>query len=114
MKRCVACLLLIVFSTTLAAAQTPEQSTGQPPTFLEGVKVTIQKYLGRRYVWGATGIKSFDCSGSIWRVMYENGVLLKRTTARKLYMMLPAVPKEEQWNFGTLIFFDDLTHVGIV
>ena len=29
-------------------------------------------------------------------------------------MMLQPVPKEEQWNFGTLIFFDDLTHVGIV
>jgi cell wall-associated NlpC family hydrolase len=117
MKRILACLLLFVFVSTFAVAQSGQDPAGAAPdqrNFMEGVKSTIEKYLGRRYVWGATGIKSFDCSGFIWRVMYENGILIKRTTARKLYMMLPPVPKEEQWNFGTLIFFDDLTHVGIV
>ena len=46
--------------------------------------------------------------------MYENGILTKRTTARKLYMMLPPVPESERWKFGTIVFFDDLKHVGIV
>ena len=45
---------------------------------------------------------------------YVDGVLVKRTTARKFYMMLKPVSKEDQWNFGTLVFFDDLKHVGIV
>ena len=83
-------------------------------SFAESVKSTIEKHLGRPYVWGASGIKSFDCSGFIWRVMTENGILLKRTTARKFYMMLKPVPKEQQWDFGTLVVFDDLKHVGIV
>ena len=83
-------------------------------SFVESVKSTIEKHLGRPYVWGASGIKSFDCSGFIWRVMSENGILLKRTTARKFYMMLKPVSKEQQWDFGTLVFFDDLKHVGIV
>ena len=81
---------------------------------MQNVKSTIEKYLGRRYVWESDGLKSFDCSGFIWQVMYENGILLKRTTARKFYMMLPPVPKEEQGNFGTIVFFDNLKHVGIV
>jgi hypothetical protein len=29
-------------------------------------------------------------------------------------MMLKPAMKEEQGNFGTLVFFDDLKHVGIV
>ena len=86
----------------------------ETPNFVEGVKASIEKYLGRRYVWGSAGLKSFDCSGFIWRVMSDNGILLKRTTARKFYMMLQPVPKEEQWNFSTIVFFDNLKHVGIV
>ena len=117
MKKLPGCLLLLILAATLAAAQTvqdPASAASDQPNFLEGVKSTIGKYLGHPYVWGATGFKSFDCSGFVWRVLYENGVLMKRTTARKLYMILPVAKKEEQWNFGTLIFFDDLTHVGIV
>ena len=116
MKRTLVFLLLFVFVAAAAAQseQDPANSVPDKPGFMDGVKSTIEKYMGRRYVWGATGLKSFDCSGFVWRAMYENGILLKRTTARKFYMMLPPVPKEEQWNFGTLIFFDDLTHVGIV
>ena len=50
--------------------------------FVESIKSTIENHLGRPYVWGSSGLKSFDCSGFVWRVMYENGILLKRTTAR--------------------------------
>ena len=108
--------LCLLFATA-ALAQSEQESVSPPPeeqSFMQNLKATIEKHLGRRYVWGADGMKSFDCSGFIWRVMYENGMLLKRTTARKFYMMLPPVPKEEQWNFGTIVFFDNLKHVGIV
>ena len=46
--------------------------------------------------------------------MAENGILMKRTTARKFYMVLPAVPENEKWDFGTVVFFDNLKHVGII
>ena len=85
-----------------------------PVGFWDNLKATIQKHLGRPYVWGASGLKSFDCSGFVWRVMYENGMLTKRTTARKFYMMLPKASKEDQSSFGTLVFFDDLKHIGII
>jgi cell wall-associated NlpC family hydrolase len=117
MKRAVA--LLVVLATVAVSARaessaTSNQSTSGLVEFFSGIKTAIERNLGRPYVWGATGQKSFDCSGFIWRVMYENGILMKRTTARKFYMMLKPAAKEEQGNFGTVVFFDDLKHVGII
>ena len=108
MRRLLAALLLLACIVTPAYAQTTVTD------FLSGIKTAIERNLGRPYVWGATGLKSFDCSGFVWRVMFENGVLMKRTTARKFYMILQPVPKGEEGKFGTLVFFDDLKHVGIM
>lgn len=82
--------------------------------FWDSMQEVIRRHLGRPYVWGATGMKSFDCSGFVWRVLYENGTLIKRTTARKLYMSLPQTSKTSQWDGGNIVFFDDLKHCGIV
>jgi cell wall-associated NlpC family hydrolase len=115
MKRVVAVLLVLVCVVGTARAQSADASPNSSVSgFFSGLKAAIEKHLGRPYVWGASGMKSFDCSGFVWRVMYENGVLMKRTTARKFYMLLKPVPQEEQGKFGTLVFFDDLKHIGIV
>ena len=79
-----------------------------------GIRTAIESHLGRPYVWGASGLKSFDCSGFVWRVMQDNGILVKRTTARKYYFSLPKVAEEARWEFGNLVFFDNLKHCGIV
>ena len=42
------------------------------------------------------------------------GIFLKRTTARKLFVSLKKLPSGEKPTYGTLIFFDDLKHVGMV
>ena len=47
-------------------------------------------------------------------MLTDNGVFLKRTTARKLYMSSRALAPGEAPSFGTLVFFDDLRHVGII
>ena len=78
------------------------------------VKSTIESYLGRPYAWGTAGLKSFDCSGFIWRVWYENGVYIKRTTARKLYFSLPKPEAGAGMAAGNIVFFDNLRHCGIV
>ena len=74
----------------------------------------IRPKLGRPYVWGAAGLKAYDCSGFVWRALLDAGVLLKRTTARKLFYALPAAKGEERWQPGALVFFDRVHHVGIV
>jgi probable lipoprotein NlpC len=108
MKRILAALLIMASVSVPASAQTPVTD------FFSGIKSAIEKHLGRPYVWGATGMKSFDCSGFVWRVMHENGILMKRTTARKFYMLLKPATKEEEGRFGTVVFFDDLKHMGII
>lgn len=80
----------------------------------DGLRLVIQKHLGRPYVWGASGLKSFDCSGFVWRVMAEQGILIKRTTARKFYFCLPAAEEDDKWHFGNVVFFDNLKHCGLI
>jgi cell wall-associated NlpC family hydrolase len=92
----------------------PLQGADQSNTMWGTIQRTVEQYLGRPYVWGAVGLKSFDCSGFIWRIMADNGVIVKRTAARKLYMSLPPAPKDSSYNSGSLVFFDNLKHVGIV
>jgi peptidoglycan DL-endopeptidase CwlO len=117
MRRLLLSLTLFACLSATAGAQSP--ATTPPATtnlsdFFSGVRSAIERNLGRPYVWGAAGLKSYDCSGFVWRVLYENGIMMKRTTARKFYLMLKPASKEEQNTFGTLIFFDDLKHMGIV
>ena len=117
MKRGLMSLLILgclCLSASAQALPSPSSATSTVSDFLTGLRSAIEKNLGRPYVWGATGLKSYDCSGFVWRVMYENGIMMKRTTARKFYMMLKPASKDEQGNFGTLVFFDDLKHVGIM
>jgi len=86
----------------------------QSPDFSSKFKDVVQRHLGRPYVWGSSGLKGYDCSGFIWRVMMENGIMTKRTTARKFYMMLPKIDDSNRWKLGNMVFFDNLKHVGIV
>ncbi len=88
-------------------------SQAQAPGEAE-IRQAIERHLGRPYVWGASGIKGFDCSGFIWRVAQESGVYFKRTTARKLWFSTRPAGPLETGRFGNLLFFNDLKHVGIV
>ena len=110
-------LVLMMTASAYAAGPQPADRRGTAPpgsTGWDSIKEAIENYLGKPYVWGACGVKSFDCSGFVWRVMADNGILIKRTTARKLYMSLPRVPAGERFSSGNIVFFDDLKHCGIV
>jgi cell wall-associated NlpC family hydrolase len=90
-------------------------ASAQPPAdALTRVHDSIQRNLGKPYVWGSSGLKSFDCSGFVYRVFQQSGLYIKRTTARKYYFAMKPVAKQDEGSFGTLVFFDNLKHVGIV
>lgn len=74
----------------------------------------IDQRLGSRYRWGATGPTRFDCSGFVWSIYQATGINFERASARNLFARFEPAPVEEQFKFGTLVFFSGLTHVGVV
>ncbi|MBA2379449.1 MAG: C40 family peptidase [Blastocatellia bacterium] len=74
----------------------------------------IEARLGIRYVYGSSGPNSYDCSGFIWSVFQDAGLLFTRTSARSLWDMSTPVTGDDRFVFGTLVFMNQLGHIGIV
>lgn len=84
---------------------------GDPASVLRSA---ILKRLGIRYRFYGTDDNGYDCSGFVWRVFQDAGVDFQRVAAKSLWSQLPEATGEETKQFGTLVFFNDLHHVGIV
>jgi hypothetical protein len=74
----------------------------------------IESHLGSPYRYASTGPDCFDCSGFVWRTYQEAGLNFSRGPARSYWATFAAPSREEQYKFGTLVFFSGLSHVGIV
>ena len=74
----------------------------------------IQDRIGIPYRANGTDDRGYDCSGFVWRVYQEAGIDLKRNSAKSLWEKLPEAAENEETQFGTLVFFEGLGHVGIV
>jgi peptidoglycan endopeptidase LytE len=74
----------------------------------------IDQRLGTPYRWGATGPTRYDCSGFVWAIYQATGINFERVSAANLFARFEPVPVEEQFKFGTLVFFSGLKHVGVV
>jgi peptidoglycan endopeptidase LytE len=82
--------------------------------FDQSLLVAIQSHLGATYHFNRTGPDEFDCSGLVWRAFQDAGVIFERGPARSYWATFSAPPKNEEFKFGTLVFFNNLRHVGIV
>jgi cell wall-associated NlpC family hydrolase len=74
----------------------------------------IENRLGAPYVLGTEGPYRFDCSGFVWSVFQSAGVHFERGSARHFWSQFQPVEGDERYQFGTLVFFNNLGHVGIV
>ncbi len=74
----------------------------------------IDQRLGTPYRWGATGPNRYDCSGFVWAIFQATGINFERASARNLFARFEPAPVDEQFKFGTLVFFSNLAHVGVV
>jgi peptidoglycan endopeptidase LytE len=74
----------------------------------------IDSRLGAHYVWGAAGPRVFDCSGFVWSSFQQIGVDFTRGSARSYWARFTPAREDEKFKFGTLVFFNGLSHVGIV
>ncbi|MFN2497826.1 MAG: C40 family peptidase [Pyrinomonadaceae bacterium] len=82
--------------------------------FQQLMTAAIDQRLGARYMWGATGPSAFDCSGFVWSIFKSSGIDFERGSARTLWNRFSAPATGEQYKFGTLVFFSNLAHVGVV
>lgn len=74
----------------------------------------IMNRLGAPYRSNGTDERGYDCSGFVWSVFQEAGIDISRMSARTLWQTLPEATEEEAAQFGTLVFFKGVNHVGIV
>ena len=95
-----------------SAPVAPAISVGN--AFDKSLLTAIQSHLGADYHFNTTGPESFDCSGLVWRAFQDVGVGFQRGPARSYWATFEVPSKEEQFKFGTLVFFSNLSHVGIV
>lgn len=115
-RRIVASLAVVVLLMAPAAHlagvdQFPDESRLE---WKKRLREIIEHYLGCPYVFGCSGPKRFDCSGFVWRVMSDMGIHMKRTSARKLFLILPKAAEGEQSQLGAVVFFNRLRHCGLV
>jgi len=82
--------------------------------FDQSLLTAIQSHVGANYHFNRTGPEEFDCSGLVWRAFQDVGVNFQRGPARSYWATFEAPPKSEEFKFGTLVFFSNLSHVGIV
>ena len=97
--------ILVLLSTASANAQ-----------HLDAIKLenSIGDRLGVRYRFAGTDDAGYDCSGFVWRVFNEAGLSFERSPASVLWQLFPEAAADQKREFGTLVFFNGLSHVGIV
>ena len=95
-------------------AKAPTAKAGAKLHFEQLIFTAIDERLGAHYSRGATGPSTFDCSGFVWSTFHSAGIDFERGSARTLWRRFTAAAPEEQFKFGTLVFFSGLAHVGIV
>ena len=82
--------------------------------FNQMMMAAIDTRIGAPYVYGSSGPRVFDCSGFVWSVFQSAGVNFERGSARGFWTTFQPVSEDEKYKFGTLVFFNNLKHVGIV
>ncbi|HZS09796.1 MAG TPA: C40 family peptidase [Blastocatellia bacterium] len=74
----------------------------------------MESRIGIPYRFNGTDDSGYDCSGFVWRVFQDAGLNFARASTSDLWASLPEATEEEAGQFGTLVFFNGLSHVGIV
>lgn len=106
----------VIISEAPAAERLSSYSAhNMPATRLNQMLIAaIDTRLGAPYVYGSSGPRVFDCSGFVWSVYQSAGISFERGSARTLWSRFAPVNQDEQFKFGTLVFFSNQTHIGIV
>ena len=88
------------------------------PYIVNKIEWDAKKLLGKKYVWGATGPYSYDCSGFTQKVFRDAGIKIPRVSRDQA--KVGQYVDFEHLRKGDMVFFDThkprtgkVTHVGI-
>ena len=101
-------------STPSNAAAANNYAANQYSIFGQRLQSEMNLRLGIPYRYGSTSGASYDCSGLVWSVFQAAGIKFERSSARTYWQEFEPVYGDDQYKFGTLVFFNNLGHVGIV
>lgn len=82
--------------------------------FKQRLQTEMDARLGIPYHYGSTSGNFYDCSGLVWSVFQAAGIKFERSSARTYWQEFEPVFGDDRYQFGTLVFFNNLGHVGIV
>jgi cell wall-associated NlpC family hydrolase len=117
LHRLILLLLAIVFAGTLLAIA-PAAAQAAPS---EATRVVneAERHLGKPWVYAATGPRSFDCSGLVFRVFKDTGLIDRigntRKTVRGYYNWFKqrGLVSRSNPRVGDLVVWGDNKHIGI-
>lgn len=81
MRKLTVLLTAFVMSVAFVAVEAPTEVEAASHTSM--VMYDTYNQLGKRYSWGATGMRRYDCSGLVYRMFEMNGLLRKIGGGRK-------------------------------
>ncbi|MBU1668015.1 C40 family peptidase [bacterium] len=106
------------FKSLLTVKKSVEYSCDDNHPLTQEVESYAKKFLGTRYVWGATGPNKFDCSGFTQKVYRSAGIKIPRVSCEQA--KVGSYIKYENLKRGDMVFFDTkrkqtgkVNHVGI-
>lgn len=97
-----------------AINSTPTVAVSATARLNQMMLAAIDARLGTPYRMGATGPNRYDCSGFVWSVFQSAGIDFERSNAHTLWERFAPATEDEKRQFGTLVFFNNQHHVGIV
>lgn len=107
-------IISLASAEEMRASRPLPEKPGERLQYRQMIQSAIDERLGSSYRWGSTGPNTFDCSGFVWSTFQSAGISFERASARTLWSRFLAPEPEEKYKFGTLVFFSNLAHVGIV
>jgi peptidoglycan endopeptidase LytE len=105
---------VIISTANVPAAALPSSANAGAAQLNQLLMAAIDTRVGSPYVYGSSGPYSFDCSGFVWSVFQSAGIRFDRGSARYLWARFAPATAQEEVQFGTLVFFNGLSHIGIV
>ncbi len=103
-----------VSSQPVNSVSNVKTSAAYSSSFNQKLLKAIQIRVGIPYRYGSSGPNAFDCSGLVWSVFFDAGFRFERTSAKTLWQNSAPVEGDDRYQFGTLVFFNKLGHIGIV